>query len=157
MANLYELNHLIEEFELEIDEETGEVTNLDDLAELELERDEKIENIALWIKNLKADAAAYKAEKDAFADKERAAKKKIESLKAYLSDALHGEKFKTTRVQISYRTAKSVHVNDWTKLPPDLLRVSEPEPDKKTIGDLLRAGRFIEGAELVEKTSIQIK
>ena len=62
MANLYELTAQLENFELEVDEETGEITNLDELDALQLERDEKIENIALWVKNLTADAAAIKAE-----------------------------------------------------------------------------------------------
>ena len=78
MANLYELERALAEFELEIDEETGEILNADELDALQMERDIKIENIALWIKNLKADAEAYKKEKESFYQKERAAKNKAE-------------------------------------------------------------------------------
>ena len=46
--NLYELNKAIADFDLEIDEETGEVLNADELDQITLARDEKIENIAFF-------------------------------------------------------------------------------------------------------------
>ena len=76
MANLYELTAQIENFELEVDEETGEITNLDELDALQMERDEKIENIALWVKNLTADAAAIKAEAQNLTKRQKAAENK---------------------------------------------------------------------------------
>lgn len=157
MANLYELNRQIADFELVIDEETGEITNAEELDQIQMERDEKIENIALWIKNLKADAEAFKAEKQAFADKERVAKNKAERLTAYIQDALQGEKFETTRVRITYRKSQAVEITRPDLLPVALLRVKEPEPDKAAIKDLLKAGALVAGAELVERQSIQIK
>ena len=157
MANLYELNRQIAEFELVIDEETGEITNAEELDQIQMERDEKIENIALWIKNLKADAEAFKNEKQVFAEKERIAKNKAECLTAYIHDALHGEKFETTRVRISYRKSQAVEITDPDKLPAAMLRLKEPEPDKAKIKDLLKAGTIVAGAELVERQSIQIK
>lgn len=41
-----------------IDEESGEIIDADALAELSMERDKKVEGVALWIKNLRADAPA---------------------------------------------------------------------------------------------------
>ena len=64
MANLYEINQAITEC---IDNETGEIIDVEKLEELQLEREAKIENVALWYKNLLSDAEAYKAEKNAFA------------------------------------------------------------------------------------------
>ena len=49
-----------------IDAETGEIIDADMLNALQIERDAKIENVALWIKDLKAEAEAYKAEKQAY-------------------------------------------------------------------------------------------
>ena len=60
MARLYEIMQEIEGFEFEVDGETGEILNADALDLLEIERDTKIENICLWIKNLRADARAYR-------------------------------------------------------------------------------------------------
>ena len=58
--NLYEINEALYGC---VDEETGEIIDAEKLEALSLAFDEKVENIALWIKNLLADAAAIKAEK----------------------------------------------------------------------------------------------
>ena len=110
MATLYELTDALKNFELDIDEETGEILNSDELDALELERDTKIENIALWVKNLLSDAEAYKREKDNFYSKEKAAKNKAERLKGYLEYVLAGDKFKSDRVTISYRKSESLNI-----------------------------------------------
>lgn len=156
--NLYELNRAIAEFDLEIDEETGEVTNLDELDHITLERDEKIENIALWVKDLLAEADAIKAEEQALAKRRKQAENKAERLKDYLMGNLAGEKFKTPKVAISYRTSEAVEITDEDLIPDEFLAIkTEYKPDKKAIKDELKAGGEVEGAELVKRTSLQIK
>ena len=59
-----------------VDMETGEVIDTDKLNDLQMERDAKIENVALWIKELKAEAEAIKNEKQALADRQRVAENK---------------------------------------------------------------------------------
>lgn len=157
MANLYELERALQEFELEIDEETGEILNVDDLDTLQLERDTKVENIALWIKNLLSDAEAYKREKESFAAKEKAAKNKAERLKSYLQDNLDGQKFKTDRVTISYRRGQQVAILDFNKIPEEFLRFTDPTPDKVKIKKALREDLSVPGAALSETVSMQIK
>lgn len=157
MANLYELTRAIEEFDLEIDEETGEVTNLDELDALELERDTKVENIALWVKNLTAEAAAIKAEVQNLTKRQKAAENKAERLKDYLIGNLAGEKFKTPKVAISYRTSESVELTGEPEdLPPEFLR-QKLEAKKTDIKKALKAGRTVPGAVLVEKQNLQIR
>ena len=114
MANLYEIS---QEMLACIDAETGEIIDVEKLSTLAMERDTKIENIALWIKNLTADMEAYKREKDAFAEREKAAKNKAESLKRYLTEFLNGEKYSTERVAISFRNSKTVAIAENAKLP----------------------------------------
>ena len=158
MANLYQLALEIENFELEIDEETGEVTNLDELDALEMERDTKIENIALWIKDLNADAAAIKAEAQALTKRQKTAEKKAESLKRYLVDALAGQKFSTPKVALSYRHSKAVDITDETIIPGDYLTLkTEVTANKKKIKEAIEAGEIVPGAYLVDRTSLQIK
>ena len=65
MANLYEIDTQITEC---FDADTGELLDAEKLENLMIEKENKLENVALWIKNLKADAAMYKAEKTAFAE-----------------------------------------------------------------------------------------
>ena len=69
------------------DQETGEIFDSKKMDQLEMERDTKIENIALYIKNLTADAEALKTEKQSFAERQKAAENKAESLKT-TQDAL---------------------------------------------------------------------
>ena len=105
MASLYEIDQAIMEC---IDWESGEILDSARLDALQMERQDKVESVALWIKNLSADALAYKAEKDAFAEREKKALKKVEDLKAWLAGALGGEKFSTWRCAVSFRKSEAV-------------------------------------------------
>ena len=140
-----------------IDLETGEIIDADKLTALQMERDEKIENVALWIKDLKADIDALKAEKQAFADRQKSAERTLESLNKWLTSALAGEKFKTTKVAVSFRKTKSVQIDNILDLDESFLRYKDPEPDKKAIKDAIEAGQAVKGAQLVENTSISVK
>ena len=145
-----------------IDSETGEIIDIDKLNELELERDAKIENVACWIKELKAEAEAIKAEKLALAERQKVAENKAESLKKWLTYALDGQKFKTSKCSISYRKSESVEVteeglNNLIKEHDELLTYKAPEPNKKAIKDALKDGLSVEGVQLVQNTSTIIK
>lgn len=140
-----------------IDLETGEIIDADKLTALQMERDEKIENVALWIKDLKAEIDALKAEKQAFADRQKSAERTLESLNKWLTEALAGEKFKTTKVAVSFRKTKSVQINNIFDIDDSFLRYKDPEPDKKAIKDAIEAGQAVKGAQLVENTSISVK
>lgn len=157
MGRLYDLVREIEDFEFEIDEETGEILNAEDLDNLELEKNEKLEQLCLWIKNLRSDAAAYKAEKDSFAKKQKAAENEAESIKNYIAYILAGEKFKTDRVTVSYRKSEQVECLDMSLVDDDYLRFKEPELDKTKIKKALKEGVKVGGCMLVEKQNMQIK
>lgn len=154
MATLYEIN---EEILNCVDMETGEIIDAEKLSQLQMEFDDKVEGIALWIKNLLSDAAAIKEEKDKLAERQRVCENKAKSLKEYLSGFLGGEKFKTPRVAISYRKSKSVDVQDITALPKEYLKYSEPTANKAEIKKALEAGTSVPGCVLVENSNIQIK
>ena len=146
-----------------IDMETGEVIDTDKLNELHMEKDAKIENVACWIKELKAEAEAIKNEKQALADRQRVAENKAESLKNWLAYALNGEKFKTAKCSISYRNSESVEVTEegleaLMREHEDLLTYKAPEPNKKAIKDAIKNdGLTVAGVQLVQKTSTIIK
>lgn len=140
-----------------IDTDTGEILDADKLNALQIEREKKVENVALWIKNLKSDAEALKAEKQAFADRQKAAENKAESLKKWLTEALAGKKFKTTRVAVSFRKTKNVQVEDIWKLDDSFVKYAEPTPDKAAIKKAIEAGQEVAGATLVENVSISVK
>ena len=151
--NIYEIDAAMLEC---IDPETGEV-DAEQLEALNLLREQKIENAALWLKNLKSDVTELKAEKKAFEDRIKSKQSKIDGLTAYLMNALDGAKFETPRCAISYRKSESVNVTDLSKIPTDYLRFAPAEPDKTAIKAAIKAGETVDGAELIERKSVTIK
>lgn len=151
---LYEIEQAIMDC---IDMETGEIIDAEKLDQLQMEREAKIENVACWIKELKAEAEALKAEKLAFAERQKVAENKMESLKKWLAYALDGQAFKSTRASVTFRATESVEITDIYKLDENFLRYKEPEADKKAIKDAIKAGQEVAGATLVKSTSTIIK
>lgn len=142
-----------------IDQETGEVIDIDRLNALEMERDKKISNVACWIKDLKAEAEAIKAEKQALDKRQKAAENKAESLKTWLQGILQGEKFKDSRCSISYRRSERVDFADNFNFDtlPDYMKKVTIEPKKTEIKEFLKGGGEIEGVRIEENTSMTIK
>lgn len=155
MANLFEINQAILEC---VDLETGELLDFERLEHLQMEKNQKIENIICWYKNLLSDAEAIKAEKDAFAEREAKCRKKAEQLKQYLTFALQGEQFSTTKGTVSFRRSEKVEVTDADKIPEEFLteKVTK-EPNKLAIKAMLKSGCEISGCRLIEALNPQIK
>ena len=142
-----------------VDQETGEIIDIDRLNALEMERDRKISNVACWIKDLKAEAEAIKAEKQALEKRQKAAENKAESLKTWLQGILQGEKFKDSRCSISYRRSERVNFSDSFNFDtlPDSMKKVTIEPKKTEIKEFLKAGGEIDGVRIEENTSMTIK
>ena len=154
MATLYEID---EEILNCVDMETGEIIDVERLGQLQLARDDKVEGIALWIKNLISDADAIKSEEEKLAQRRKVNENKAKNLKEYLSKFLGGQKFKTPKVSISYRKSESVEVTDISKLDDDYLKFAEPTVDKAKVKKALKAGTALWGVALVENQNIQIR
>lgn len=154
---LYEIEAQILECASEVDEETGEILDIEKLEALEIEKEKKQENIALWIKNLRAEKEAVKSEKMSLADRQKKLENKISNLEAYLKDSLDGQKLTTAKVAVTYRKTVSVNVTDASQIPHEFLRFKEPEADKTAIKKALKDGVEIAGAELVDNISMSIK
>ena len=145
-----------------IDTETGEIIDADQLDKLTMERDTKLENVACWIKDLKAEAEALKAEKQALAERQRVAENKANSLKKYLAYALDGKKFSTAKCAVSFRSTERVEVtdeglNNLMKEHDELLTYKAPEPNKTAIKQAIKDGLNVAGVQLVQNTSKIIK
>ena len=156
---LYEIDNAILEC---IDLETGEIIDTEQLDKLQMERDTKLEGVACWIKDLKAEAEALKNEKQALAERQRVAENKAESLKKWLAYALQGEKFKTPKCAISFRKSEAVEVTDeglenLMKEHDELLTYKAPEPNKTAIKQAIKDGLNVAGVQLVQNTSTIIK
>ena len=160
---LYEIDEEIQELLSETDPETGElITDYAVLDALLMEREAKIENIVLFIKNLSSDVRELKAEEAALAERRKKAEKKAERLREYVSHALGGERFQTPRCCVSFRKSTALELGEgfteWAKEHADtLLRYKEPEPDKAAIKAALAGGAEIPDAKLVQNTTMTIK
>lgn len=154
MASLYQIDAAILAC---VDLETGEIIDAEQLQALQMEREHKIENVALWYKNLLSDAAQYAAEEAAFKEKKKRAQAQAERAKAYLLDALQGDKYKSTRVSISYTTSSRVIVDDVLDLPPRFVKFADPEPKKTEIAAAIKNGEQVNGAHIERSQSIVIK
>ena len=131
-----------------------------------MERERKLEGVALWIKDMKAEAAAVKEEADKLNARKKALDNKIEGLKTWLLMALDGEKLKTPRCNVYQTHNQRVAVADEPKLisflqtleePEKFLRFKDPELKKDEIKKALKDGTIIPGAELEETESVVIK
>lgn len=168
--NLYDIDKRINDtIEFCCDLETGEI--LDDealkntLDKLELSKEEKLSNIAKYIKNLTADAKALQEEKLKFARRQRITENKIKNLKKYIDDFIKNTqgkdfndfKFKDVNNTISYRKSQSVEIDDIDKINEEFLKVEKTVRDKKELAKALKNGLTVDGCHLEEKYSLQIR
>lgn len=155
------LYQIAEEIMNAFDAETGEILDEQKLNELAMAHEQKIENIALFIKNLESDAEQIKAERSALELREKRARSKAESLRRYLGDYLAGQKFSTPRVEIGFRKSVTVEadVAELAKsdLGSDFLKYAKPTADKVAIKKALQSGIALPGCQLVMKNNMQIK
>ena len=163
MRALYEIDQDILDC---VDLETGEILDTEKLDALQMERERKLEGVALWIKDMKAEAAAVKEEADKLTARKKALENKMEGLKAWLLMALDGEKLKTPRCNVYQTHNQRVVVADEPKLisflqtleePEKFLRFKDPELKRDEIKKALKDGTIIPGAELEETESVVIK
>jgi len=174
-VNLYDTNkklsNLLEKgFDEDcIDYETGEI--LEDkakqlMAELAFDESVKIENTALFIKNLEAEAEAIKAEEKSLADRRKAKECKIEWLKNYLTGYLLDTgktKFETAKTAISFRRSEVLTITDekrlleWLEKEERYLRYKMPEINKSDIKTALKQGENIPYVVLEQKQNIQVR
>ena len=139
-----------------IDEETGELMDIDAFMELSLERDKKIENMIGWFKNENADAEALKAEAKALTERATAAAKRADRLKSYIEYVTDGRPFKCVSGETQWRKTTRVDIADDAELADEYMRIKR-EPDKTVIKEALKTGAVIIGVSLVESQSMSIK
>lgn len=116
---------------LEIDEETGEILNAEELDELSGAFEEKSEAVACYIKNSEVFIGDLKAEEANLAKRRKQTEKRIDYLKNVLTaclDAAGRDKVETTKVRVSFRKSVAATVNRkniWYNIIVDL-RVHPP-------------------------------
>ena len=150
---LYEIDQAITEC---FDQETGELLDEEKLDALQMEREKKLEGVACYIKNLRADVEALKVEEKNLAQRRKTIEHKVEGLKNWLFFALDGQKFTTPKCVVSYRHSQAVDVPDLKKLDPEFIHYQQ-SADKTAIKKRIKEGFDVTGAELVDKLNLVIK
>lgn len=159
---LYEIDRKLEEL---VDPETGELLDFDTFQQLQIEKTEKIESMALWYKNVSAEAKAVKEEADALIKRGKSLENMSERLKAYIGMILDGEKFSTPRCSVSYRKSASLEIDDsqavidWAERTShaECVRYKPPEVAKQAVSELLKQGVEVPGAEVKTKRNVTIR
>lgn len=141
----------------------------DTLSGIEEEFDVKAENVAAYIKGLKAEADALKAEEAALNRRRKAKENQMERMKAYLLEnmqLINRQKIDTPRAKLSIRTnPESVQFDDEEQFirlclargQDEYLRYKDPELNKTAVKKTLQSGAKIDGAHLIRTQSLIIK
>lgn len=148
-----------------VDTETGEVLEeeaanevMASLAQLQMAKEEKRENIACWIKSMDAEIKALKEEEKNLEKRRYMLTNRRENVFSFLQGELQGEKLVSPRVRVTFRRSVSVNPYDMDALPDEYKSIKTTvSADKKLIGDALKNGVEVPGAELVEKINMSIK
>lgn len=167
MASLYEIGTIyntVIDGGMVFDEDTGEVLfDAGNLEALEGELNEKLEACGLYVKNMKAEAEAIRAEEKALAERRRAKERKTERLKQYVLACMEQtgtESVETARVRLTTRQSQFVEVTDEDalyKAAPDYFVRQAPKVDKAGLRKALKEGEHIPGVALVDNCTLQVK
>lgn len=162
MRKLYEIDEDIEKC---VDRETGEIFDPERLDALEMERNVKIRNVALWYKDVMAEAKALKDEEESFRKRRQAAENRAKGIKEWLGIVLAGETFETEDKAVTIKTVKNggslplKYAEDARpEDAPEKYRKVEYSFDTDAIKTALDAGEFLNFAWYGERgTHLSIK
>lgn len=159
--NIYEIDAEISRILSQVDE-NGELPEsaVNELIQLQTDRDTKVENAACMVINMTAEAKAIKEQETALAARRKSIENHVASIKKYLEYATDGNAFSSPRVQVKWSKSTAVEIDPdlfWKNPAEMFLRRKDPEIDKTAIKQVLKDGGIVAGATLVERRNIQIK
>jgi hypothetical protein len=165
MQSLYQLSgdYLAIANKLSDSELPAEVIN-DTLESLSGELEEKCTNVALFVRNLEATAESIKAAEKQMADRRKAIENKADSIRQYLKTNM--QRTGITKIESPYfaltikKNPPSVVIDDPAAIPAEFMvtpPAPPPSPDKKAIGEKLKAGETVPGCHLEQGERLDIK
>ena len=167
MPTLYEIDGaLLRMMEESTDPETGEFCpDQEAWDRLQMEREVKIENTALYIKDLRARAGDIREEITKLLQREKTMLNRAAWLAENLRQSLDGANFETARCVVKFKkNPESVRYTDqdaamrWAaEYAQDCIRVPPPELSKAAVKARLQQGEMVPGAELVREVRMEVK
>lgn len=151
---------LLQIFEnIEIDEETGELLNLDAYEQINEDFETKASNWGLYIQQLQAEAKAIQEKEKELYSRRKAKENKADRMKRDMAKQLArvGRKsIETDSVRFTTRKDISTEILDQSLIPEEYLNTKLViNPDRTEIKKAIQSGADIPGARLVERQSIQ--
>lgn len=130
--------------------------------------EDKVGNIAAYLKALKAEADALKTEEQAIAKRRKTKERACERLKEYVMNQMAQEGVKKVDHVLALVSLKnngeSVHISDeaaviqWAQEHHDeCLKYAAPEIRKTAVRELIKSGTEVPGAEITRTQSLMIK
>lgn len=160
-TTLWEINEQIDMLTDQlVDDETGEINEevMEQLEQLSIDRDEKIEACGIVMKQLASEVDAINAEIKALKARATAKANRHDRIAEYVKQTLQGEKFETSKVAFSYRKSQSVEVVNEKIVPDEWCRFETTrKPVKADIKKALKNGEQVPGCVLVESINLQLK
>lgn len=135
----------------------------DTLEGLGGELEVKAQNVGFMIRSIEADAAAMKEWAKTATERAKAAEARADDLRDYLQYCMEStriEKITGPGISLSFRKSTAVVIDEPGLIPAEFMRTPEPPPaapDKKAIGDALKAGTAVAGAHIETRKNLQIK
>lgn len=147
---------------IEVDENGVILDNSKEIEELynniKLSLEEKLDNSQRYCLTLDGEAEILDKEIKRLQAKKTSLKNKKERLRTMMLSALQvsgHDKLKTSLYNFLTRKSTSVEANE-DELKREYLKISY-SADKKKIGEVLKSGGIVDGAKLVEKTSLNVR
>ena len=133
------------------------------LADISEEFENKVESVAMMVRELEAESTAFQDEAKLFSDKAGAVAQKVASLKNYLSAQMQltgKDKVIGKLLKVSLQNSPpSCAVIDEALIPVDFIRVipERREPDRKAILNAYKEGASVPGTEIIIGKHIVIR
>ena len=168
---LYEIDMSIEEICALLEpNENGELPeNCDELFEklkdLEMERQKKLENVAKYVLNTRAEAVALKEEENRLSKRRKVLENKEKRLLTYLDNACQRQKTKLGIATLSYRSSKRVEITDNAKAQEFLksnghdecIHYYPSEIYKDEVKELIEKGTQVPGVQIVSVLNASLR
>ena len=163
---LYEIDQNLAALMDAVDPETGEwIGDVQAWEDLNQERDKKLENTALFIKELRGDIAKFKAEIETLQKRMRVLMNKEAWLLENLRRSLDGQMFETPKCVIRFKAnPKAVTFTDekactaWAiENHQDVIKYAGPVLSKSALKTLIEEGTEVPGAEITQSVRMEVK
>lgn len=161
MPSLYELNKDYKELQamLEVAETEEDMQAIQDTLDmLDCSVDEKIENTAMFIRNLKGDIQSFKDESKRLSAKAKTLENMTERLKNNIDHVMKENQLTEKKVgqfKCYYKASETVEIDDLYALPEEF-RKTTITADKVAIKKAIKAKQEVAGARIETHMNLQI-